>query len=113
MALFNLGGPEATAGIIEGCYSLSEVPGRKITKALGLVEYTVKGIAGDAPNASEGIFKALLSVAKKLGANAVVNVRLAIGPYQQQGSGWQVTYVIAYGDAVVLSNVNLSKPLGR
>lgn len=103
MGLFDMGGPEATSALIEGCYAFAEVPGRSITRALGLVEFTQKGIAGDVPELSESIFQSLISAAKERGANAVVNVRLATGSYQKQGSEWQVTYVIAYGDAVVLS----------
>lgn len=104
MSLFGIGKPKGVAGIVEGCYSLSEVPGRKITKVIGLVEYTINEIdGGDVNRLSEGIFKSLLSIAEKLGANAVVNVRLTTGSYQQLGSGWISTYIIAYGDAVVLA----------
>ena len=76
---------------------------QECVQALGLVEFTQKGIAGDAPKVSPSIFRSLLDAAKESGANAVINVRLSTGTYQQQGSQWQVTYIIAYGDAVVLS----------
>lgn len=79
-----------------------DIPGRKISRNLGLIEYTQKGIAGDMPKVCEGIFRGLLDAAKDKGANAVVNVRVIAGSYQQQGSQWEVTYVVAYGDAVIL-----------
>lgn len=102
MGLFNIGGPKSSTDLIEGCYTLSEVPGKRIGKSLGLIEYTMKGLAGDMPEESSGIFRGLLESALEKGANAVVNVRITSGSYQQQGSQWQVTYVIAFGDAVIL-----------
>lgn len=105
MGLFGVGSSASSAALVEGCYASSSVPGYVISKAIGLVEFTQKNIAGDAPNLTESIFQALLSLAKERGGNAVVNVRLTTGSYQRQGSQWLVTYVIAYGDAVVLSHV--------
>ena len=104
MGFLGLGGPDSSAALILNCYSMAEVPGRTVVRAMGLIEFTQKAIAGDAPKTSESIFRSLLDAAKERGANAVINVRLAVGSYQQQGSQWQVTYVIAYGDAVVLSD---------
>ncbi|ENC9558322.1 heavy metal-binding domain-containing protein [Aeromonas hydrophila] len=101
MSLFGLGGPEESAALIEGCYTLQEIPGKRIIKSLGLIEYTKKGIAGDAPKISNEIFHSLFLTAKEKGANAVVNVRLVSGSYHAQGSQWEVTYVVAYGDAVI------------
>ena len=103
MGFMGLGGPDSTSALIGGCYAMSEVPGRSVVRALGLVEFTQKAIAGDAPKVSASLFRSLFDAAKEAGANAVINVRVATGSYQQQGSQWQVTYVIAYGDAVVLS----------
>jgi hypothetical protein len=103
MGLFGIGGPETSAALIEGCYSLAEVPGRPVVQALGLVQFTQKGVAGNMPAESKSIFASLVAAARERGANAVINVRLTTGTYQQQGSQWNVTYVVAYGDAVVLS----------
>jgi len=102
MGLFGLGGPDESAALIEGCFTLPEIPGKKITKSLGLIEYTKKGIAGDVPKISDEIFHSLFSAAKEKGANAVVNVKLVTGSYQAQGSQWEVTYIVAYGDAVLV-----------
>jgi hypothetical protein len=103
MGFLGLGGADSSAALIEGCYCMTEVPGRSVTRALGLVEFTQKSIAGDAPKVSASIFQSLLAAAKEKGANAVINVRLTTGSYQRQGSQALVTYIIAYGDAVVLS----------
>lgn len=103
MGFLGMGGADSSSALIGGCYSMGVVPGRSVVRALGLVEFTQKGIAGDAPKVSPSIFRSLLEAAKESGANAVINVRLSTGTYQQQGSQWQVTYIIAYGDAVVLS----------
>jgi uncharacterized protein YbjQ (UPF0145 family) len=89
--IFGLGGPDTSSGLIEGCYTLATVPGRTITKSLGTVQFTKKGLAGDMPDESMGIFQSLLEVAKRAGGNAVINVRLITGSYQRQGSQWQVT----------------------
>lgn len=102
MGMFDFGGPESTSDLIEHCYSGTEVPGKNVTKALGLVQYTQKGLAGDMPENSVRIFQSLHKYATELGANAVINVRLTSGSYQKQGSGQYVTYVIAFGDAVIL-----------
>jgi len=100
--LFGLGGSEESAALIDGCYTLGEIPGKKIARALGIIKYAKKGISGDVPRISDGIFKNLLSAARDKGANAVVNVRLVSGSYQAKGSAWIVTYIIAYGDAVIV-----------
>ena len=102
MGLFGMGGSNHSSGFIEGCYTMHEVPGKTRSRALGLIEYTQKGIAGDIPKLSEDIFQGLLTAAKKRGANAVVNVRIMSGSYQEQDSQWEVTYIVAYGDAVIL-----------
>jgi len=52
-----------SSALIGGCYSMGEVPGRSVVKALGLVEFTQKGIAGDAPKVSPSIFRSLLDAA--------------------------------------------------
>lgn len=103
MGLFGLGGPDESASLIEGCTTLAQIPGKEIVRSLGVIEYTKKGIAGNAPKLSSGIFQSLLVAAQEKGANAVVNVKLMSGSYQAQGSQWQVTYVIAYGDAVIVA----------
>lgn len=102
MGLFGLGTPEDTASHISDCYTRSDVPGRAIETSIGLVQYTKKGIAGDVPNEIDGIFQSLTQIAKEKGANAVVNARITTGSYHQQGSQWEVTYIIAYGEAVIL-----------
>ena len=42
----------------------------------------------------------LIGEAKKLGANAIVDMKLNTGTYQQTGSQWQVSQVVYTGTAV-------------
>jgi len=94
---------ESGAAQIEGCYTLDKIPGRTIEKDIGLVQYTQKNIAGDVVKISDDIFQGLLKMAQEAGGNAVINVRLVTGSYKPMVSRFeQATYVIAYGDAVVL-----------
>ena len=102
MGLFGMGTPKETASIISDCYTRSDVPGRTIEKSIGLVQYTKKGIAGDIPSEIDGLFQSLSQMAREKGANAVVNVRMTTGSYHQQGSQWEVTYIVVYGEAVIL-----------
>lgn len=74
-----------------------------ITKNLGLVQFTIKGLAGDTPEKIAEVFEGLMRVAREKGANAVINATMATGAYEQQGSRWQVTYLTVYGDAVIAS----------
>jgi hypothetical protein len=97
-----VGTPETSSGVQENCYSISDVPGKKATKSFGLVHFTQKNLAGDMPRRTADIFSELLSMAETLGANAVINVKLTSGSYFSKGSKWEVTYVIAHGDAVIL-----------
>src|SRR3989338_2318428 len=94
------GGAKSAAGVFPGCYTRGEIPGQRIVESLGLVEFTQKGIAGDMPEAITDIFFGLLAEVQEKGGNAAINVRLMSGTYQRQGSGWNETYVVAYGDAV-------------
>ena len=100
--LFGLGGSEESLVLIDGCYTLGVIPGKKIARSLGIIAYTKKGVSGEVTKISENVFKNLLSAAKEKGANAVVNVRLVSGSYQAKGSAWIVTYIMAYGDAVIV-----------
>lgn len=98
------GGSDSASAHLQNVYTLAEVPGKKAVKAFGLVQYVEKGLAGDMPKKAHAIPEQLWLAAKELGANAVLNMRLVTGSYQQQGSQWMVTYVIAYGDAVILAD---------
>ncbi|WCP70196.1 hypothetical protein LYZ37_23825 (plasmid) [Vibrio tubiashii] len=91
-----------SSGLVSGCYTLDYVPGRKVIASLGLVEYTVKNIAGNAPEKMQSVFSSLLEAALDQGAHAVINVRMVTGSYQKQGSQWMVSYIVAYGEAVLL-----------
>lgn len=83
------------------CFMSPTVPGKLLKQSFGMIEHTETGIAGDAPKQTNAILTKLLLAANKLGANAVVNVRLTTGTYHA-ALGGMVTYLIAAGDAVVL-----------
>lgn len=97
------GGTGTSTSLNNGCFASSTVPGRTIEKVIGLVQFTEKGVGGEIDKVTQGAFVSLLATAKANGANAVVNVRLAIGSYEKFTPNMQVSYLIAYGDAVVLS----------
>jgi uncharacterized protein YbjQ (UPF0145 family) len=87
--------------MIEGIYTTSSIPNKKIKKSLGLVSYVKKGIEGDVIDKIEDIYKDFFKLAKEKGANAIINTQLITGTYQQQGSGWNSTYIIIYGEAII------------
>ncbi len=93
---------ETSSELFEGCSTLDHIPGKTIKESLGLIEYITKGVAGDIHRSCAGIFGGLLEVALSAGANAVVNARHVSGSYQNPGTGKNVNYVIAYGDAVIV-----------
>lgn len=88
---------------VEDCYISPTVAGREIVECKGTIVYIEKSIDGDITDKKAGFLRGLVSEAKKKGANAVVNVRLTIGSYQEMGSGRNKSYVVAYGDAVRLA----------
>lgn len=81
----------------------SAIPGRNIAKVFG----NVTGISDTQATSKdefalaekEAMFN-LISEAKKLGANAIVDMKLNTGTYQQTGSQWQVSQVVYTGTAV-------------
>ena len=93
---------KAKIALIADCYSSPAPPGRQVVKNLGLIEITSRQIADEAPYQAAKLLESLMTAAREAGANAVVNVRLVAGSYQESGSNWIYSYVTAYGDAVVL-----------
>ena len=109
MGLFDkLGGARENTFMTQGCNTLPSLPGYDVVESLGIVEYVIKNVAGDITKRETSVFQKLLETAKKSGANAVVNARIMTGSYEAQGPKWQVTYVIAYGDAVVVKKLTCS-----
>lgn len=103
MALFpSINKKTSFGSVISDCYTMSEVPSRTIEKSLGLVQYTEKGIRIDITDKIDNILQSLLQIAREKGANAVVNVRITTGTYSESEE-WVATYIIAYGEAVILT----------
>ena len=81
----------------------SSVPGAQIKRAIGVV----RGVSDTQASSKEQFSLAekealynMLVEAERLGANAVVELKLNTGTYQQQGSRWQVSQCIYNGTAV-------------
>lgn len=86
----------------DSCYCGSTVPGKIITKSLGLMSMVIKGIAGDVTVEIKKLINQFVNHVEELGGNAIINFRIETGTYQQHGSAWQVTYILLYGEGVVL-----------
>jgi len=81
----------------------SNLPDRQIKGALG----NVTGISETAASTDRGFRKAekeaLADIMRQgilMGANAIVDLKMTTGSYEQQGSQWMVSKVVYYGTAV-------------
>ncbi len=81
----------------------NSLPDRVIKGALG----NVTGISATSASTDRGFRKAekeaLADIMRKgiqLGANAIVDLKMSTGSYEQQGSKWIVAKVVYYGTAV-------------
>lgn len=84
------------------CVNGSIIPNKVIKDVLGVV----KGISDQVSikeefelAEKEAMYRMLLE-AEKLGANAVIEIKMNTGTYQQQGSKWQVTQIVYTATAV-------------
>lgn len=81
----------------------SSLPDRNIKGALG----NVTGISETAASTDRGFRKAekealadIMRQGIQMGANAIVDLKMTTGSYEQQGSKWVVSKVVYYGTAV-------------
>lgn len=81
----------------------SSLPDRKIKGALG----NVTGISETAASTDRGFRKAekeamadIMRQGILMGANAIIDLKMTTGSYEQQGSQWMVSKVVYYGTAV-------------
>lgn len=81
----------------------SSLPDRNIKGALG----NVTGISETAASTDKGFRKAekealadIMRQGIQMGANAIVDLKMTTGSYEQQGSKWVVSKVVYYGTAV-------------
>lgn len=86
------------------CFLSEKVPTKKIVKSFGLIKATTSEICGSFQSEDRLLANELQNKAKEVGANAIVNFRYATGSYQRNGAGWVTSYLIAYGDAVLLED---------
>ena len=95
-------GIDQTSTYIPNCYTGSVVPGKSIVKSFGLITLVKKGIAGNVISEFDGLIEDFSEDLKELGANGCINFRFETGAYQQQGSACIKSYILVYGEAVVL-----------
>ena len=100
MSFFSSFFDDNTFSYMKDIYTNNIIPGKEIKTSLGLISYTKKGIGGNIIDEIDNCFKNFLKLAKDKGADAIINARIVTGTYQQQGSGWNATYLIIYGEAV-------------
>lgn len=81
----------------------NSLPDRQIRGALG----NVTGISATAASTDRGFRKAekealadIMRQGIQIGANAIVDLKMTTGSYEEQGSKWVVSKVVYYGTAV-------------
>jgi uncharacterized protein YbjQ (UPF0145 family) len=88
------------------CYLGSNIPGKNIEKSFGLITQVAKGINGNINDKMEEMMDSFFNKAVEIGADAVINLKFENGSYQQNGSGWVVSYLMIYGEAVLTKPTN-------
>lgn len=83
----------------------STPPQMKVLKNFGLVKATTSEITAKYRNEDDELLAALFNEAKKLGANAIINLHYTSGSYQRNGHAFVTSYLIATGDAVLLEDI--------
>lgn len=84
------------------CFTGSQIPGKNIIRSLGLVSMVTKKVGGNIDKKFKTIVSDFVEKVEGMGGNAVINLRFEVGSYEQNGSQWMVTYVLTYGEAVVV-----------
>ena len=81
----------------------NSLPDREVKSALG----NVTGISATAASTDRGFRKAekeaLADIMRRgidMGANAIIDLQMTTGSYEQQGSKWMVSKIVYYGTAV-------------
>jgi uncharacterized protein YbjQ (UPF0145 family) len=81
----------------------TSLPNKAVKSALG----NVTGISATAASTDRGFRKAekealadIMRQGIQIGANAIVDLKMTTGSYEQQGSKWVVSKVVYYGTAV-------------
>ena len=93
-----------TASHVADAYTGSEVPGKTIENTIGLIQFTKKiENPFEVAMSVEEVFQSLVNLAKDKGASAVINTRMEISSAGGSGGASGLTYIVAYGDAVVLA----------
>lgn len=83
-------------------YIGNSIPQKSIKKSFGVFTQVTKGVGGDINDKLPSMKKTFLGKAKNMGANAVINFKIETGSYQQYGSQWHFSFVILYGEPVIV-----------
>ncbi|HHR6019697.1 TPA: hypothetical protein ACS7Z7_003383 [Providencia alcalifaciens] len=82
-------------------YTTNEIHNVKSIRNLGLVKVSAPIQGADYLYQDEDLKDELLKLAIENGANSIINFRIETGN-TAGGSGWFLSYIIAYGDAVFI-----------
>lgn len=86
------------------CFSSSTIIGKEIIENLGMVRATSRPFCGEYNEEDVFVQSELIKKAESIGANAIINFRYEIGSFQAAlGTAWNNAFIIAYGDAVLIS----------
>ena len=53
----------------------------------------------------DDLMKDFLTKVQNIGDNAVINLRYQAGSYEENGSKWYKSYMLIYGEAVLIENI--------
>jgi uncharacterized protein YbjQ (UPF0145 family) len=86
----------------KNCFLGSNIPGKTITRSLGLTSMVTTGVGENIGKELEKLINDFVKKAEEMGGNAIINFRFETGSYQPLNSGWGTSYFIIYGEVVVV-----------
>ncbi|MCU6213357.1 YbjQ family protein [Morganella morganii] len=87
------------------CFTSSVIPSRKVITNLGMVKASISyRFCGTYDGDDNLIHDELVKKANSVGGNAIINFRYDTFLFQSGGDGWNNAFIIAYGDAVIISD---------
>jgi uncharacterized protein YbjQ (UPF0145 family) len=87
------------------CYLGSNIPGKIIKESFGLVNQITSDTDGKINTRIDDLMKDFLTKVQDIGGNAVINLRYQTGSYEANGSKWHRSYMLIYGEAVLIENI--------
>ncbi|ETO41273.1 heavy metal-binding domain-containing protein [Morganella sp. EGD-HP17] len=87
------------------CFTSSIIPSREIITNLGMVKASISHRFSGYYDGDDNLIQdELIKKANSVGGNAIINFRYETVLFQSGGDGWNNAFVIAYGDAVIISD---------